>query len=435
MISSRRGFMAGVGLLGVATASAQTGTAGKMAAPGDPTDLQATLDRYASFGDKASGGAGDTACGVWLEAALGRMGYACHRQSFDVPFFEASQATLACGTARATVMPQAIVTPTGPQGLTGPLRLADGHGDLTGAIALIVLPYKRWVGVADPQAAKPLADAVRRGAAGVVLVTTGPSGEAIALNVSTKAPALDRPVALLAPKDADPFLAAADQALPATLTLDGRGGGGERRSAFNLIARLDRGASRTLVISTPRSGWLGCVAERGSGLAVWLSLAKWLAETRPGVNVELIATSGHEYQFLGGELYLHEAAPPPASTKLWVHIGASAAARDWHEFGATLLPLPSVDTERFLTATGDLLDRTRHAFQGVGGLEATYLADKVMAGGELVNVLNAGYGSAIGLYGVHRYFHTRGDDLRCTSAAMVQPVERAFREAIKQALG
>lgn len=38
-----------------------------------------------------------------------------------------------------------------------------------------MLPYKRWVGLADPLVAKPLADAVQRGAAGVVLVTTGPT--------------------------------------------------------------------------------------------------------------------------------------------------------------------------------------------------------------------------------------------------------------------
>jgi len=90
--------------------------------------------------------------------------------------------------------------------------------------------------------------------------------------------------------------------------------------------------------------------------------------------------------------------------------------------------------QRVLTATADLLERTRHAFQGISGLEATYLADKVMAGGELVNVLNAGYGSAIGLYGIHRYFHTRGDDLSCVTAGMVQPVSRAFRVAIGGAL-
>ena len=99
------------------------------------------------------------------------------------------------------------------------------------------------------------------------------------------------------------------------------------------------------------------------------------------------------------------------------------------------MPLPSADSQRVLTATGDLLEGTRRAFQGISGLEATYLADKVMAGGELVNVLNAGYGSAIGLYGIHRYFHTRGDAMSCVTAAMVRPVAEAFRAAIGGALG
>jgi hypothetical protein len=153
------------------------------------------------------------------------------------------------------------------------------------------------------------------------------------------------------------------------------------------------------------------------------------------MNVQLVATSGHEYAFLGGELYLAEAAPKPEATTLWVHIGASAAARDWHELGPRLLPLPSADAQRVLTATADILGSTRQAFQGITGLEATYLADKVMAGGELTNVLGAGYRSAIGLYGVHRYFHTQADDLRCVSADLVRPVAVAFRTAIQRAFG
>jgi hypothetical protein len=434
MTASRRGFIGSLGLLGLATHGTPATQAAATGQRSEVAALQAMLERYVGFGDKPAGGPGDNDCGGWLEEMLIRMGYACRRQPFEVPFFNVKQATLACGAARATVIPQAIVTPTGPQGLTAPLRLAGGHEDLTGTIALVVLPYKRWVGLADPVVAKPLAEAVQRGALGMVLVTNGPTGEAIALNVSPHRPSFEQPLALLAPKDAPPFLAAAGQGATATLILEGDGGGGQRRPAFNLIARLERAAAQTLVVSTPRSGWFGCAAERGSGLAIWLSLAGWLAQTRHGVNVELLATSGHEYEYLGGEHYLREAAPTPASTKLWVHIGASAAARDWHELGPKLLPLPSADAQRVLTATADLLGRTRHAFQGINGLEATYLADKIMAGGELVNVLSAGFSSAIGLYGIHRYFHTRGDDLGCVTASMVQPVAQAFRAAIRGAL-
>lgn len=427
MTPSRRGVLGGAGLVGLLAATPATAADER-----DAAAFQVTLERYFSFGEKASGGAGDTGTGAWLEEDLSYLGYVCRRQPFDVPFFEVRQASLTCGEAHVMVTPQAVVTPTGPEGLTAPLRLANGRNDLAGAIAVVELPYKRWATLADPQAARPLADAVRRGAAGVVLVTTGPTGEAVALNVSTHRAPVERPAAILAPKDAAPFLAAAGEARSATLKIDGRGG---RRPAFNLIAHLDRKAAMTLVISTPRSGWFGCAAERGSGLAIWLWLARELARANHGVNVELLATSGHEYEYLGGKHYLAEAAPRPAATKLWVHIGASAAARDWHELGPTLLPLPSADTQRVLTATPDVLDKTGSAFRGIPGLEATYEANNAMAGGELINVINAGYRTAIGNYGAHRYFHTRRDDLRCVSGDLVLPVAAAFRTAIGDCLG
>ena len=44
--------------------------------------------------------------------------------------------------------------------------------------------------------------------------------------------------------------------------------------------------------------------------------------------------------------------------------------------------------------------------------------------------LDAGYGAGIGLYGIHRYFHTAGDDMRCISGDLVAPVAAAFRTAI-----
>jgi hypothetical protein len=431
MTPSRRLVLGAAGALAAVGSAPPAGAARGSADPASPARLQAFLERYAGFGIKASGGPGDEACGAWLEGELEQAGYVCERQRFEVPFFDPVTVTLSSGGAQARVYPQAIVQPTGPAGVTGPVRRADRAGDLAGAIALIVLPFKRWGGIADPQVARPVADALQRGAAAAVVVTTGPTGEAIALNAPPDKPVFDRPVVILAPKDAQPFVAAAANGGSATLVVDGKGG---RRPAWNLIGRLDRKAPQTLILSTPRSGWFTCAAERGSGLAAWLSLAQWLAATPHGVNVELLATSGHEYVYLGGERYLKEKAPPPAKTRLWVHIGASLAARDWHELGPELRPLPSADAQRVLTATADIIGPVRHAFSGVSGLEATYPADRANAGGELVNVLEAGYRSAIGEYGIHRYFHTPRDDLRCVSGDLVAPVANAFRAAIGAAL-
>src|SRR3546814_19947025 len=80
------------------------------------------------------------------------------------------------------------------------------------------------------------------------------------------------PVALLAPEDADAFLAGAIQRRAARLTIDGKGG---KRPAFNVVGRLDCGKGRWLAISTPRLGWFGCAAERGPGVTAWLALTSW----------------------------------------------------------------------------------------------------------------------------------------------------------------
>lgn len=392
---------------------------------------QAVLERYAGFGDKAAGGPGDNACGAWLEGELARAGYACERQVFQTPWFDVRQATVEAGEARAEVIPQAVVVPTGPVGVAGPLQLDTSAADLSGALALVVLPHQRWSTSLSPVVQRRVGDALRRGAVGAVLVTTGPTGEAIALNARPEKPAFDRPVAVLAPKDAGPFLAAAAAGAPAVLTIDGQGG---RRPAFNNVARLDRGAAKTFILSTPRSGWFTCAAERGSGVAVWLSLALWAARSVRHLNIELLATSAHEYEYLGGEHYLEHPHPAPAATRLWLHVGANAAARDWHELGGRLQPLPGVDSQRVLMASPRAVPALRRAFRGLPGLEAVYPAEPGAAQGELGNVVKAGYDPAVGLFGSHRYHHARADDLRCVSGDLVRPVADAFRSALQTLL-
>src|SRR5689334_3946426 len=89
--------------------------------PFSEAQIQHNLEQYAGFGVKASGGAGDKACGAWLEAGLVSLGYSVRRQPFQAPFFQIAKAELSSAGARATVIPQAVVIPTGAKGLTAPL--------------------------------------------------------------------------------------------------------------------------------------------------------------------------------------------------------------------------------------------------------------------------------------------------------------------------
>ncbi len=426
--ASRRAVLgAGATLLAATPAIAAAPTVTGAAAEAEARRI---LERYQGFGDKASGGPGDIASGAWLEGELSAMGFRLQRQAFDAPAYE-GDATLTAGAATATLIPQATVIPTPPQGLTAPIHLA-GPGRGGPGIALIVLPHARWstvVGFVEKQVSAAFA----AGASAAVIVTTGPTGEALALNAPIDRALFDRPVAVLAPKDAEPFLAAAAKGETVTLRMAGRA---FRRPAFNVTGVLDRGAARSLVISTPRSGWFGCAGERGSGMAVFLMLVEWAARAKLPVNLALIATSGHEYENGGGEHFIQHLAPKPDRTALWVHLGANVAARDWHERGVGQLgPLPSADPQRFLLASPALEAGAKAAFAGLPGLEQVYPADPARAAGELGNILRAGYGSAIGIFGSHRFHHARADDLRCVSPALIPPVVDAFARVITEALG
>lgn len=421
IFASRRAVL-GVGVTLLAAGSATGAPAG---AGGSEGETQRVLERFHGFGDKAAGGPGDIACGAWLEGELKDLGYACERQPFDVPAYEGEAPTLSIEEAQACLIPQAIAVTT--PGLTGRL-FAPGHG--TGEIALLVLPYARW-STAKGEIERRVAAAVKAGAKSVVLVTTGPTGEGLALNAPGDRPLFDIPVAVLAPREAAPFIEAAAKGATATLRMAGRS---FRRPAFNVTATLKRGAAKTLVLSTPRSGWFGCVGERGSGLAAWLQLARWAARADLPVNLALVATSGHEYEYAGGEHYIEHLAPKPADTALWVHLGANVATRDWHERGPQLSPLPSADTQRFLLASPPLVDACKAAFSGQPGLEQTYPADLKAAAGELASILRAGYDPVMGVFGVHRFHHARGDDMRCVSPALIPPVADAFAQVIAGAL-
>ncbi len=102
-------------------------------------------------------------------------------------------------------------------------------------------------------------------AVGVVIVTTGPSGEAALLNAPEE-PVSPLPVGILAPKKSFPFQHAASDRAKATLILDAEM---TRRRSQNVIGRIER-SNRWIAISTPRSGWFQCVGERGTGTSVFL---------------------------------------------------------------------------------------------------------------------------------------------------------------------
>lgn len=419
MTPTRREF-----LEGSASASAAVAMGGRVETEG----VRADLARYVGFGNKASGGAGDEATGGWLEDELRRAGYAVERQPFEAPAFAIQRARIECGSAAADVIPQAIVVPTGEQGVSGPLRhyrAGDPPGQpLDGAIAFVELPSARWSTSTAPAIRNAAREAAELGARALVLVTNGPTGDALALNADPRASLAPIPIAIMAPRDSAALVKASASGAAATLYLTGTVG---HRPAFNVIGRLRRPSGRWIVISTPRSGWFTCAGERGPGVAAWLSLARWAPGALKHHSLMLLANSGHEYEYLGSEHAIAKMAPPPAETAFWLHLGANVAARDWHELGGgRLAPLPSADPQRFLVTSDPLLPTARGAFAGLPGLEMPYAASKG-GQGEAASILAAGYENVAGIFGNHRFHHSANDDARCLEDRLVPPVIEACR--------
>lgn len=399
--------------------------------PGRPEQLQADLERHASLGIKVSGSEGDAATAAWIAGRLEALGFALRRQPVGVPYFEASECRLTAAGIDVPVHAQAPVQTTPDPGLTAPLAVVRAPHEAAaaaGRIALLVLPHARHASLSSPLV-RPLLDAVRAAQArAVVIVPTGPSGDVVAFNAPLAGDHAGVPLAVLAPALAEPFLHAAHTHEDATLVIAGRT---SRRTTHNLLGTLRRGP-RWLCLSTPRTGWFTCAAERGTGTAALLALAAWAAEAFPALSLFVLNSGAHEYLFAGAEQAM-ALAPAPADTVAWAHLGAALAARDRLEVrGLTDTVLTSADPNRFTMATPSLHEAAVAAFAGLAGLEA--VRPPLPGVSELATVVGHGHARAFAALGMHRQFHTPGDGLEVVEGRLLAPVVQAHMQVIEAAL-
>lgn len=376
-----------------------------------------------------SGTPGDVALTERVASRLSEAGFTVERQAVASPGFDSRRCAVEWGGQAVDVIPQAIVSPTGPGGVAGPLKLwrdASDTAAMGGAIAILMLPPARHSRLLAPVIKGPLDAVIGGGAAGVVIITSGRTGETIYLNAPYDAPYTRTPVAVLGPKPGAALIDAAIRGENGRLVLDGEV---VSRASANVFGRIT-GRGPVLVVSTPRTGWVRAVAERGPGLAILLALARWAPRALPGNDLLFVTTCAHEYDNAGGLAFIATHAPKPEATRLWVHLGAGIAAREHHEAGGwTLRPLPSADAQRYLVGTPDTLDVIRSAFAGQPGLEQPYPA-AAGAAGELGEVLAHGYPRVFGAYGGNPFHHTDQDDLSATDPALVRRAALAFRDSI-----
>jgi hypothetical protein len=382
--------------------------------------LYADVKAYAGLGEHRTGTAGDNATTAWLERALKAAGYAVERQGFDYPVFDLVRSDMSLGGRTIEGFPYWTPGTTPAAGVTAPLSLSGGPG----TIRLVDLPIGSGVGL-DAPPPKPILDAVATRPLAVVAITESALGLMSVLNRNPKAPPWPTPVLLVAGAEAAALKAAAASGQTATVRLTGTT---TIRTAENLIGRRAR-PGKHLVVSTPKSGWLHCAGERGSGIAIWLGLARWLAATTDH-NVTVVAVSGHEFDGYGGDRFTEHLAPKPADTKLWVAIGANVASYDFARVDGKIVRQAGPQSPRVLGCSGSLRGAAARAFAGQRDYEKPLDLDGQTAPGELGHFRALGYRPLVGLVASHPLHHTRLDLPDVTDGAMLEPVARGLAAVI-----
>lgn len=403
---------------------ALAGAAMSAAAAGDPLSgaaLYADVVRYAGLGEHRTGTEGDLATSDWLESELKAAGCQVERQSFAVPVFDFKAASVeGGGGARLDGFP--IWTPQAGEA-AGPLSTEARPG----AVAVLSFPPGTGaaLGVADAYR-KPIQAAIAAGAVAVVAITENPLGELVAFNAPSNTAPWTVPVVAVAGREGPGLLTAARAGAVARIRLEGVMKSGV---ADNLVAR-GTGKGKPLIVSTPKSGWFRCAGERGSGLAIWLGLARRFAASDR--SFVFMAASGHEFDGYGGRLFAEQPAPKPAEARGWVHIGANVAAYDFALDNGKIVRQTRPQSGRRLAVSEKLLPAARQAFAGQPGYAEPADIDVSAAPGEIAEYQRRGYAPLIGMVGLHPLHHTRRDRPDVTGPELLEPVARGLATLIEQ---
>lgn len=355
---------------------------------------------YSALGEHRTAGKADRETSAWLAKQLEAFGLTSKLTPFRVRQFQFEGARLTVNARPVPCFPLWFPRATG-----SPLRSTVAHGVVKGRIAIARMP-KGGAALTPAHIAviQPLIDA---GAAAIIAVTPSQSGELMALNCAASAEPWPVPVLLVGPAEEMNLRGAID----VSISIEGRDE--SNAEAFETVGEIGTGKKR-IVISTPSSGWFRCAGERGPGIAIWLALARWASHRESSVRYTFVASSGHELGEQGMQAFLQKQAPKPEEVGVWLHLGASIAARG--------------STRRLMTNRREWMPTLTRHFGPLGDLNPELTETPV---GELAQLAKSGY-RCFGIAGGHPLFHSPGDLPSTTSAAMLEPVGQALLRTIAE---
>ena len=265
------------------------------------------LERYAALGLHRTGNPTDGATAAWLEDLLSGAGARVERHGYGFPMVKGA-ASLAAPLADVPLLP---------------LYYA-GEGTLeTERVHLVSLPFEvdhvpEGIG---GLLASAVAEAQAAGAEVAVLTTPCPNDSLCAINRDPRN-RIGFPICL-APGRALERL----HSNPLHIRYSVEIGPGESEN-LTAVWRAPGDKRLPIMITTPTTGWFTCAGERGSGLAVALSVAQAMADRHP---ILLSLMSGHELGFMGGRRFAEAFDEPLAGV---LHLGSCVADKAGYEAAA-----------------------------------------------------------------------------------------------------
>ncbi len=397
-------------------------------APAEGGRLFEDVLTYYQFGHHRTGSHENRSTVDWVAERLTKGGMRVSTPYWQFRFFDLQEYSLHISGAPVEAFPLWFpkVTPGG--GVTGPLAVFDPEGTgepLDGKIALVPV---RSLEVHDQSLhVRRINEVAVRGAKAAIVCNPHVGLDQIEhLTQDVPAPYSERPwpipVMSLAPKNYQSVLKVAVDRQDAKIVLTGEAK--DHAQAPNVIGQIDRGGPK-IVISTAFTGWLSCAGERGGPLAIFLSVADWVARNTSKGSYVFVAHSGAEVGFRGRKDFVDTLAPPPGQSVCWVELGGCTATWRWQISDLGLIRDASHGGVENLVVSQDLMPHVRSAFSSLPGVRPRSHS----AAGEIRDIFQTGY-PAVGLYGANYYTHAIGDDPKNTHPELLSGVAAAITQTI-----
>jgi hypothetical protein len=417
--------------------------------------LYKDLKYYAKLGDHRTATSVDSATAQWLKSRLKEAGFSVHMMPyFTNQFFPKTTSVTVNKHTKLEAFPVWWPQPTTAKGETG--KITTDANNVSGKIFL----FDNASGTVNQAVQTTIKTAAANGAIGVIVVLTSaatPSPEYYGQNAQqllSYDPSADPgdgdqtpwkiPVVTVGRKDRPALQNAVDNQLDVKIISTGY----TKISAISyvVVGTLERGdPSKTMIVSSPSSGWFDDAGERGSGIAIWLALAKWAAKDTSGVNWVFMSSSGHELNFRGTNQWLTSTLiPAPGDVYLWTHLGADVITYDYSQNADGTLSRMDQPVKQYIkyytpsTPNQSIIDAMTNSFDPTVNAQANSLnilgLQKSITAGDLYYAKYRGYTSLLYFSGGNPTFHTRQDRPEISSPELLQPMALLIQATLQQVI-